>query len=123
MTVKHIASTLYLHLDMSKYEKLLQSLRCQWSSGPGSQCGEGFSNASALTEHLRSRHIPSFQPEEEGAFECHWEGCGQVILGPHRSYVLHVLGHPYHCFLKLRGSELQVLYCIWGRGVVVHSWL
>ena len=99
---------------MSKYEKLLQSLRCRWSSGSGYECGEEFSNACTLTEHLRRRHIPSVGGSqwevEEGVFECGWEGCGQVILGSHRSYVLHVLGHPYHCFLKLRGSELQVVF-------------
>lgn len=101
---------------MSKYERLQEPLCCLWrTSQEGYTCGESFTNTRLLTDHVRKDHVlPSgvSRLKENGASEstvCGWSGCTQVILGSQNDYIAHMLYHPYHCFLKLLGSELQVL--------------
>lgn len=95
---------------MSKYEHLLKPLPCLWRTTSDSLCRETFTDVKLLTDHVRTQHV---LPQENGGNEgitCGWSGCGQVVLcSSQNDYVAHVLFHPYHCFLKLLGSELQVI--------------
>ena len=99
---------------MSKYERLLEPLSCLWKTDSGGPvCGERFLDMKLFTAHVRNQHIPQDPEEEtgEGSQEilCGWSGCEQVVVGTfNKDYISHVLFHPYHCFLKLLGSEFQV---------------
>lgn len=102
--------TFELNTQMSKYELLLQSLSCLWQKPDGILCGEDFTNAKTFTNHLRNQHLSNrgSTSSGHGGLVCNWDGCGQAALGSQSEYVCHVLFHPYHCFLKLLGLELQV---------------
>ena len=102
--------------EMSKYEHLLEPVSCRWLIDlEGTQCMETFTDTRQLTEHVKTEHILSEEAARRseggtsnGGILCGWGGCGQVILGGESAYAAHVSFHPYHCFLKLLGAELQV---------------
>ena len=94
---------------MSKFERLQVPLPCSWY-----MCGarEAFGSVQLLTDHVRREHLSpgrlSVQCDGGGGMQCGWAGCDKVVLGSQQDYIEHVLYHPYHCYLKLLGSELQV---------------
>ena len=102
--------------EMSKYDNLLQPLPCLWLTGPeGSPCGMTFTESKHLKEHLKEDHIRAELASRasegkggNGGSVCGWSGCGQVVSGGEKALITHALFHPYHCFLKLLGAELQV---------------
>ena len=104
---------------MSHYEKLRQPLFCSWlvAQGGESVCGQCFWNVRVFVEHMRRCHAHHCQlpsTAEDGCAKtgvaCSWRGCDQVVLCTSiRDYLIHILGHPYYCFLKLLGKEFQVI--------------
>ncbi len=103
-----------------QYEKLKQPLPCLWLVDRDRVCGLLFSSAKEFAAHLKCDHasghvsgcglLTSVEDScPKTGVSCGWRDCEQVVLcSTITDYLLHVLAHPYHSFLKHLGTEFQV---------------
>ena len=105
---------------MSKYNNLLEPLSCEWVCPlTGTLCGESFDNMDSFISHVREEHLPStslspptHQSSQQDAHStagvCQWQECQFRTMNTASSeFVIHVLFHPHHSYLKLLGKEYQ----------------